>query len=137
MHYPSYKRFWRLFFLAIALFLGWGEGGWAWYRRRFFLPPAPPESARTESHFIALVFPKITGSPERFTLGRDEFEGILRGLRSLGYTPIGLDDVRDFYAEHRLLPTRSVLIAFDRDEPASVHLADRSLKRLRMRGTVF
>ena len=43
----------------------------------------------------------------------------LRLLRERGYVPIGLDDVRAFYKEKKLLPRRAVLMTFEQSRKSS------------------
>ena len=43
----------------------------------------------------------------------------LRLLHERGYTPIGLDDVRAFYKEKKLLPRRAVLMTFEQSRKSS------------------
>jgi hypothetical protein len=132
-----YALFWISVFAVMVSGFGWAQWGDVWLRKHFLLPIPVPESARTESHFLALAFPRITEETEPFTFGQTDFEAILQGLKKLGYTPIGFDDIRDFYSRQRLLPPHAVLIALDRDERQSSRLADQSLRKLRLRGAVF
>lgn len=130
----SYKVFWVFFFGFLGSWLWWefsGRGLW----RSVWL--APGTSTGLESSFIALLFPRITPEPGDFAMSDDDFARILQGLKSEGYTPIGLEELRGFYFKERRLPPRAVLLALDRDDPRSVRLADEVLGRLRMKAVVF
>jgi hypothetical protein len=135
---PSrYAGLWALLLVCAALFWGWQWEGQAYVRRRFFGVPAIAEASRSESQFMALLFPQITPDGERFTLSARDFKNILGSLQRSGHVSIGLRDVEGFYLWRRPLPPNAVLIAFDRDYPQSVALADGVLKELRMRGVLF
>jgi hypothetical protein len=134
---PSYAGLWTLLLAGSALAGLWAFEGNAFARRRFFGVPAVPEASRSESRFVALLFPRITSDGERFTLSARDFKSVLEGLQRSEHVSIGLRDVEDFYLRRRLLPPKAVLIGFDRDYPESIALADGVLKDLRMRGVLF
>jgi len=133
----SYAWAWAaVFFIALAR-MTWTFGGRAFWRRYVVGFAGVPEEARGASHFVAVAFPRLSDSGEPFTMLSGDFEQIVRQLSSQGYVSIGLDDVRDFYRNGRPLPPMAILIALDRDDPASIALADRALRRGRMKGVVF
>jgi hypothetical protein len=133
----NYARLWALLLVCAALLGGWKWYGEAYVRRRFFGVPAILAASRSEPLFVALLFPQITPDGQRFTLSVRDFKNILVGLQRSGHVSIGLHDVEDFYLRRRLLPPRAVLIAFDRNYPESIALADNVFKDLRMRGVLF
>jgi hypothetical protein len=133
----SYGFFWKVFFLSLALGVWWSLSGQAWFKKIWTPPHMAEASARNQTHFIALVFPKITRSPAPYTFGRRDFEKILKSLKGLGYTAVGLEDVAGLYFDRRPLPEKSILISFDRDDPKSIRIAEQAMRKFRMRGTVF
>jgi hypothetical protein len=133
----SYAWFWRITFVLVTVSLIWTQFGEAWVRRTYHMPPEPSDLVRTTDHFVAILFPRITKRPRPYAFSQDEFESVVRSLKSLGYYPIGFDDIRALYFEGRLLPPKSILIALDRDEPISCRIADKVMKKLKMRGAVF
>src|SRR4051812_22951261 len=133
----SYRLFYIVSFLGLTGWLYWSMIGAAAHRRSCCLPEPVAEKARTQPHFTALLFPRLTEEKADYTVSAREFESILKGLKALGYHSISPQDVRDFYTKGRALPTRAVLLGLDRDDPESVKIADRALARQRMRATVF
>ena len=142
--YPPIQRIdrrytgWKLLILLVgAATAFWIFQGRALYRREWIGLDSVPESARTGDGFLAVTFPRVMKRPERFTLSPEQLDDILRGLKDRGFVSIGVRDVEDFYEKGRPLPPKAVLLAFDRDAPDSVTLADAALERARMRGLLF
>lgn len=133
----SYGRAWAAIAAGLLLWVGWIFEGRALARRLLAPPRTAAEEARTEERFLAILLPKITRRPENYTMSADDLDELLAGLAAAGYTSLGLDDVRRFYKKGRRLPPKAVIIGFDRDQPASVALADGLLRRHRMRAVVF
>ncbi|HVE12054.1 MAG TPA: hypothetical protein VNI01_01550 [Elusimicrobiota bacterium] len=133
----SYAGSWLLLLCSAAAAAGWVLEGDAYVRRHCFSAPPVPESARTASQFVAVLFPRITSGGEKFTMSYADLELILGTLAARGYHPVSLGEVRDLYAGRRLLPSRAILLAFDKDYPSSAVLGDRALRRARMRGVFF
>lgn len=128
---------WTFLLAGLALGAVWILEGPAFVRRHFQAPAAVPEASRDQAQFLALLIPKLTSEGERLTISDQDFAGIAAGLKEMGYTPIGLQDVDDFYHRGRLLPRKAVLLAFDQDYRRVVELADEVLCRLRWRGVLF
>lgn len=133
----GYGRLWAKIFLFTAGTAFWVFEGQALVRKHLLTAAPPPPQARTQSQFVALGFPRITADGRRFTIHYKEFETILEALSKLGYTSIGLKDVQDFYEKNVLLPRKAVLLGFTRDDPQTVKRAEKTLRRLRMRGVIF
>lgn len=133
----GYLGIWLLLWASAAVASAWVVSGEAYARRHLFGPVQAPEVLRTRSQFVAIMFPRISEDGERFTLSERDLRHVLVGLRKRGYVSIGLRDVADFYEKGRALPPKAVLIGFDRDHPGSIELADRALRKSRMRGVVF
>ena len=124
--------------LACALAAaGWITVGQAWTRRHLLNPAPIAERDRTQSQFVALLFPRITPGAHKYAMSDSELGALLDDLSDGGYVSIGVEDVRAFYEGRRLLPPKAVLLGFSHEEPSSVRLADRVMKRRRMRGVVF
>lgn len=134
---PNHRRIWLWLLGGLTAWTFWVFYGRAWTRRFVFAPRTVAEADRTERRFIALLLPKITTSPQQYTMTEDDLDQLLGGLRTLDYVSIGLRDLRDFYKKGRPLPRRAVLIALDRDQPASVRLADAAMRRHGFRGVIF
>ena len=134
---PRHRSLWILIGLVTGGALFWTFDGRGLLRRALWPPATVEGPARAGAEFIALVFPKITREAERFTMSQRDFEAVLDGLGRLGFTSVGLRELDDFYLRGRPLPPKAVLIALDRDAPGSVRLADRAMRRQRMRGVVF
>ncbi len=142
--YPSIQRIdrrytsWKLLMLLFTVAgLFWVFEGRALYRRYIVGLDDIPEKQRNGDGFLAVTFPRVTKDGERFTISDDDYEATLKELKARGFTSIGVKDVRDFYEKARPLPPKPVLLAFDRDNPDSVALADKGLRRARMRGLLF
>ena len=128
---------WTFLLAGVTLGAAWILEGPAFVRRHFQAPTTVPEASRDQAQFMALLIPKLTPEGERLTISSQDFAGIASGLKEMGYTPIGLQEVEDFYRRRRLLPRQAVLIAFDQDYRRIVELADEVLRRLRWRGVLF
>ncbi|MBI4375324.1 MAG: hypothetical protein HY549_02625, partial [Elusimicrobia bacterium] len=133
----DYTRLWGIILAVAAAGLLWIFEGRAFFRKHFWGVPPPAESERVSTQFVALAFPRISKDGERFSMAPGEFQAILLELRAKGYRPVGFSDIREFYETGRKLPPKAVLIALDRDNPDSVHLADRALRRARMKAGIF
>ncbi len=133
----GYAWAWGAILFVVLAEATWTFGGRAYWRRYVIGFADVPESARRSSHFVAVAFPRLSDSGEPFTMLSGEFEQIVRQLGAQGYISIGLSDIRDFYEEGRPFPPMAVLIALDRDDPSSIALADRALRRARMKALVF
>ena len=76
---------------------------------------------RTADTFVAIAYPGIQAKVPHGSqdISRDAFAAQLELLRNHGYTPIGLDDVRDFYDKGRKLPPKAVLMTFEQSRKTS------------------
>ncbi len=133
----SYALAWLLMLACAGFGVAWGLYGRAYVRRRFFAAPAIPESARTESQFVAILIPRVRPRSQKYALSSAELAKLLGGLKASGHVTIGLDDVEGFYSRGRLLPPKALLIAFSENDPRGYALSDRALKRFGMRGVAF
>ena len=63
---------------------------------------------------VVLMYHKVNDEPENsVTIPVSLFDEQLAQLAELGYTPVSLDDVLDYYVEGKPLPPHAVLITFD------------------------
>ena len=71
--------------------------------------------------FVAISYEGV--AKEREPTGRfitvDRFREHIEALRRAGYHPIGLKDVRDFYADKRPLPSKAVLVTFENNHKST------------------
>lgn len=134
---PSYRLHWALIFGFLAVLAWWTFQGAALLRRRGLEQARVPEALRTESHYLVASFPRVTRHGRDSTLRQDRFEEIVAELHRRGYHAIGLRDLHDLYAGRGALPPKSILLALERDNPESVGLVERSLRRRQWKGVVF
>lgn len=110
----------------------------ALYQRHRFRPPAP-EGARDAETFFSLAYMNITDSdyagPDEVT--RTQFESHVKALRAHGFNPIGLDDVREFYFEGKLLPRKAVLMTFEQSRKGSYTETRDVMRGNRWRAVMF
>ncbi len=137
MKQPTFRKQWLAVWLLALAVVGWVAAGESWTRRHLINPPPIPQASRVEDRFIALLFPRVTPGARKFAMSRSELADLLGALKKKGYVSISLDDVAAFYAGKRLLPPKAVLLAFSGDDSRGIMLADRALKKLRLRGNVF
>jgi hypothetical protein len=133
----SYAGAWLAVAAAAVGALFWVEAGQAWTRRHLLNPAPIADAERTDSRFLALLFPEITSGARKGAMSVAELNGLLEELDRRGYRSIGLGDARALYERGRLLPPKAVLLAFSKEDPESTRLADGVIKRRRMRGVVF
>ncbi|MDD4018623.1 MAG: polysaccharide deacetylase family protein [Kiritimatiellae bacterium] len=110
-----------LIFLGLICF---GVALWtplrAWYYRYGY---SKTEAAvvRDADTFVTLAYygvnsEAVAGSQD---ISKEAFAGHLRLLKERGYTPIGLEDVRAFYKEGKLLPRKAVLMTFEQSRKST------------------
>ncbi len=133
----SYARAWLALALLAAAGAAWIGEGQAYFRRRGLESKPVAEAARREPRFLAILLPRITTRPRKYAMSAADLDEFLRGIKSAGFTSIGLDDVCEFYRRKRGLPPKSILIAFAEDDPRSLALADGVLADLHLRGAAF
>lgn len=76
---------------------------------------------RDADTFVAIAYYGVdaTVSPGSQDISKAAFAEHLRLLRERGYTPIGLEDVRAFYKEGKLLPRKAILMTFEQSRKSS------------------
>ena len=76
---------------------------------------------RDADTFVALAYYGINSEakPGSQDITKEAFEAHLKLLKEHGYSPIGLDDVRAFYKEGKLLPRKAVLMTFEQSRKSS------------------
>ncbi len=132
---PNYAASWAALLAAFALTGIWLIEGSAYFRRRGLQAQRAARARGEARHFIGVLMPAVDRREGAFP--PEEFTRIIDGLDRVGYSTIGFSDVRDFYRAGRPLPAKSILIAFDRDHPRSIHWAEKVLKKRRMRAAAF
>lgn len=98
--------------LAIAL---WSPISRAYWRVRNTRVDRDKDVPRNSRCFLAIAYEGVSRLPDpsgRF-ISADNFRAHLQALRDAGYHPIGLEDVRAFYYEDKLLPPKAILLTFD------------------------
>ncbi|MBQ6923526.1 MAG: tetratricopeptide repeat protein [Kiritimatiellae bacterium] len=73
------------------------------------------ELVRNSSCFLAVSYEGVSRLPDpsgRY-ISAEAFRTHIQALRNAGYHPIGLEDVRAFYYDHRLLPEKAILVTFE------------------------
>ncbi|MDD5655737.1 MAG: hypothetical protein PHF00_00585 [Elusimicrobia bacterium] len=133
----GHGRLWLTITAAAAAGIFWAVEGQSLVRRRLGAPRATPQRLRTESRYLALLFPRITRKPQRLAMSARELDKLLGAVQNDGGATIGLAELQDFHRGRRRLPRGAVLLAFADDRPESVRLADAVLRRRRMRGLLF
>ncbi|MDX9867975.1 MAG: polysaccharide deacetylase family protein [Kiritimatiellia bacterium] len=76
---------------------------------------------RDADTFVALAYYGVNDQapPGSQDLSTEAFAAHLRLLKKHGYNPIGLEEVRAFYKEGRLLPRKAVLMTFEQSRKSS------------------
>lgn len=128
---------WLLVLALAASGAVWITEGRAFVRRTVFAVPPIPESARTQSGFLAILFPRVSASRSRFAMSSRDLREFLARLKAEGYVSIALSDVRGLYGSRRLLPQKAVLLAFSDASARGIAEADDALRAEGMRGTAF
>lgn len=134
---PSYRLHWTLILLGSAAFLWWLTHGSAASRRRGVEAARVPEVLRTDRHFVVVAFPRVTPDGYDSTIPHARFSRLVSELAARGYHAIGFQDLREFYAGGRGLPPKSILLAMERDNPQSIALVEKTLRRLGWRAAAF
>ncbi len=109
-HYKSWMAFIGLALIAIAFYRPIKVFIHKWIYQ------APVSTAeRNATEFIALAYYGIEESPApgSSSVSAAMFKEQMKLLKSEGYTPITLKDVRDFYKLGTLLPNKAVLLTFE------------------------
>lgn len=109
-HYKSWMVFIGLILIAFAFYRPIKLKVHKW------LYKAPVSNTnRNATEFIALAYYGIEEAPEpgSSSVSTSMFKEQMKLLKSGGYNPITLNDVRDFYKEGKPLPFKAVLLTFE------------------------
>ncbi len=106
-----------LIFLAIICF---SIALWPYIKRTYYsirnsFFDGIPEDQRTAECFVAISYRGVAEetSPNSPFISKKLFAEHIQALKDLGYTPITLQDVSDFYHKKRKLPPKAILITFE------------------------
>lgn len=133
----SNVRAWLFFLAGLSLVVGLWVPLRATYQRLRYRPDV--EGVRDADSFLALAYTGVSAGQVRGPeeISRVQFEEHIRALRENGFNPIGLEDVRAFYQEGRLLPRKAVLVTLEQGRKSS-YLETRSILRSqRWRAVMF
>lgn len=128
---------WMFFLAGVCLIVAlWVPVRAAWQRVRY--RPAPV-AVRDADSFIVLAYSgvsagRVRGSDE---VSRTQFEEHIRTLYARGFSPIGLQDVVDFYQNGTLLPRNAVLITMEQSKKSSYLETRAILQEYRWRAVMF
>ncbi len=128
VRHDSNFRSWMYFLAGTFLLIALWVPVRAVYQRARYRPAV--SGVRDAETFIVLAYGgvsagQIRGSEE---VSRRQFEEHIRMLRQRGFNPIGLDDVRTFYQEGKLLPRKSVMVTLEQSRRNS-YLESRDILR--------
>ena len=93
---------------------------------------------RVSDKFVAISFEGVSKTPDpsgRF-VSLERFTEYIEALRSAGYNPISLRDVRDFYVLRRRLPRKAVLLTFENNHKSTFFDASPLLRKNHWRATM-
>ena len=132
----AWLAFLSLLCFAVAL---WQPIKRAWWGiRNRMIEQTESSIQRDADSFVAISFEGVSKEKEptgRFILV-DRLREHLEALRSAGYHPISLKDVRDFYLEGRLLPSKAVLLTFENAHKSTYFDAAKLLRSMRWHATM-
>ena len=132
----AWLAFLSLLCFAVAL---WQPMKRAWWgMRNRMIEQTEGAIQRDADSFVAISFEGVSKEKEptgRFVLV-DRLREHLEALRSAGYHPITLKDVRDFYFEERPLPSKAVLLTFENAHKSTYFDASKVLRALRWHATM-
>ena len=113
-------RAWLIFLGLICFGIALWTPLRSWYYR-YGYTKSEVTVKRDANTFVALAYYGVDGNvqPESQDLSTKDFAEHLRLLKEHGYTPIGLEDVRAFYKEGRLLPRKAVLMTFEQSRKST------------------
>lgn len=119
--------------LAVALWVPMR----ALYQRARYKPVEG--GVRDAASFVALAYGGVSAGKVRGAedVSREQFEQQVKALRGRGYHPIGLEDVRAFYREGRLLPRKAVLLTLEQSKKSSYLETRRVLRQNRWKAVMF
>ena len=132
----AWLAFLSLLCFAVAL---WQPMKRAWWgMRNRMIEQTEGAIQRDADSFVAISFEGVSKEKEptgRFVLV-DRLREHLEALRSAGYHPITLKDVRDFYFEERPLPSKAILLTFENAHKSTYFDASKLLRSLRWHATM-
>ncbi len=109
-HYKSWMAFFGIILIVFAFYRPIKVKVHKWIYRA----PVSNEN-RNATEFIALAYYGIEEAPEpgSSNVSTAMFKEQMKLLKSQGYNPLTLQDVRDFYKKGTLLPNKAVLLTFE------------------------
>ena len=136
----SSVRSWLLLVAFICLFVAL----WPTLKRVYWrihnrpINEAVANVSRTASGFLAISYEGVSSTPEPSGtfITTERFAQHLAAMRAAGYHPLSLADVRDFYADGRLLPERAVLLTFENTHRSTYFEIRNLLSKNRWRATM-
>ena len=107
------------------------------------VPGAPTcEAEAEEAYTVHVPFLRyhhiVDGAPENEDIiSLDRFREQMQALYEAGYTPVGIDDLRDYVERGTELPEKPVMITFDDGYKSNYTLAFPILKQYGFKATIF
>jgi tetratricopeptide (TPR) repeat protein/peptidoglycan/xylan/chitin deacetylase (PgdA/CDA1 family) len=129
----SYAAAWMHFLIVLCLLVAWYFpmrvliGHWLW--------PKAEVGPRTSHAFVALAYEGVSKRTNEVSTAL--FVEHLDTLRSRGYVPIGLEDVRQLVFEGKPVPEKAVLLTFDHGRKTSYFAVDSILRRAGWKAVMF
>lgn len=129
----SYASSWMHFLIVMCLLVAWYFpmrvliSHWLW--------PKVETGPRTSYAFVALAYEGV--SKRTNEVSTPLFTEHLDALRSRGYVPIGLDDVRQLVYEGKPVPQKAVLLTFDHGRKTSYFAVDSILRKAGWKAVMF
>lgn len=102
---------------------------------RHLYQPTPAVGPIDATAFVALAYEGVSDQPGDVTPA--QFDAQLKRLRENGYVPIGLEEVRAFYAEGKPLPRKAVLTTFEQSRKSSYFDTRSILRQNRWKAVMF
>ena len=130
----TYGTTWLHYLIVIGLIIAWWIpvklliSHWLW-------PQAKYDGPRDAETFVALAYEGVSSKTTEVSTA--QFKRHVQSLKSNGYVPIGLEDVRLLFKEGKLLPRKSVLLTFDHARKTSYYECDPILRRLGWKAVMF
>lgn len=107
---------WLIFASIICLVIAlWAPMTKLYWQLRNRTVESDSKLPRTADCFVAISYEGVAAEEEssgKF-IRTDVFKSHIMALREAGYHPIGIDDVRAFYYENKLLPEKAILVTFE------------------------
>ena len=129
----SYASSWMHFLIFICLMVAW------YFPMRALLThwlyPEAKTGPRNSFAFVALSYEGVSKRTNEISTAL--FNEHLDALRSRGYVPIGLEDVRQLLYEGKPVPQKAVLLTFDHGRKTSYFAVDSILKSAGWKAVMF